>query len=252
MALFTDEWPASIEDLRRYDARCEDLAKDAQVDLNDKLSASAEDVGQDILDFLLFQGVPDNHAWRQRRGLADVVVTPALRRWHAVRALAELYHDACGPDINDRYRNKWKELEGLARVSAEKAFAAGIGLAQTPVPRAPLATVAETGPANLRASRTVRITWVAADGTEGAPGPEWRTDLAPGDVVCAPGGAPEVAKGWNVYIGIGGGTPLLQNDRPLPLGESWRVPQELNAGRPVGAGQWPDYYVVERRILPRG
>ena len=92
---------------------------------------------------------------------------------------------------------------------------------------------------------------MGANGTEGAPGIAWRTELAPGDLISVEGATPEGVTGWNVYVGIGDGTPLLQNDAPLQTGKSWMVPASLRAGRALRAGQDPDYFVVERRILPR-
>lgn len=250
--LFTDGTPASVEDLRRFDNSCEELAKDSNVSLEDKLHDAAEEVGQEILSFLLFQGAPDNQTARQRTGLKDVVVTNTVRRWHAVRTLAGLYRDACGTEITQRFEKKWKEFERMAKDAAERAFTTGIGLAQTPVPQAPVASVVQTGSPSLRTSRTIQIAWVAGDGTEGSTSPAYRLDAAPGDIVSAPWPVPNRVTGWNVYVGIGDGTPLLQNETPLSVKASWRLPVTLNAGRPVRDGQDPDFYVVERRMIPRG
>lgn len=252
MALFTDGTPATVEDLRRFDNSCEELAKDANVDLKDKLQVAADEVGDEILSFLLFQGVPENRASRQRTGLKDVVVTSTIRRWHATRALAGLYRDASGTEVTERFHRKWKDFERLSREAAERAFMTGIGLARTPVPQAPIVGFAETGPALLRASRTIRMTWVGPDGTEGSAGPALRVDAAPGDIISAPWPAPQGVGKWNVYVGIGDGTPLLQNETPLNADTSWRVPEVLNAGRPVREGQDPDFYVVQRQSVPRG
>ena len=252
MALFTDGSPAEIQDLRRFDSACEEVARDARIDLAEKLETAAEEMGQEIFGFLLFQGVQDGRAARHRRGLTDVVVTAPVRRWHVARTLAALYRDASDTAVNDRYRRKWTEFERIARDAAEHAFAAGIGLARTPVARAPFPEVARTGLQDERVERTLRITWVAPDGSEGAPNQEMRVDLAPGDVVSPGGAPPEGVSGWNVYIGIGEGSALLQTERPVPVGVSWQVPWNLEAGRPVRERQEPDFFVVERRILPRG
>lgn len=252
MALFTDGSPAEIQDLRRLDSACEEVARDAGIDLHHKLEAAAEELGQEIFGFLLFQGVHHSRAARHQRGLGDVVVTAPVRRWHVARTLAALYRDASDNEVNDRYRRKWAEYERIAHEAAQHAFAAGIGLTRTPVPRAPMAEVARTGSDDERAERIVRIAWVAPDGTEGAPSRELHVDLAPGDVLTPGGPAPEGVSGWNVYIGIGDGTALLQTERPVALGVSWQMPRTLEAGAAVRERPDPDFFVVERRILPRG
>jgi hypothetical protein len=250
--LYTDGTPASLEDLRRFDNSCEELAKDSNVSLKDKLQEAADEMGGEILSFLLFQGAPDNQLVRQRTGLKDVVVTSTLRRWHAIKALAGLYRDACGTEVTERFEKKWKEFERMAKDAAERAFTTGIGLARTPVAQAPVADVAQTGSPSLRTGRTIQITWVAADGTEGSASPAYCIDASPGDVVPAPWPVPNGVTGWNVYVGIGDGTPLLQNERPMSVDASWTIPATLNTGRSVRDGQDPDFYVVERRIIPRG
>jgi hypothetical protein len=252
MALFTDGSPAEIHDLRRFDNACEEVAKDAGIDLEQKLEVAAEEVGQEIFGFLLFQGIHDSRAARHARGLEDVVVTAPVRRWHIARTLAALYRDAANNEVNDRYGKKWAEYERIAHEASEHAFAAGIGLARTPVPRAPIAAFAQTGASDERAERKVQVTWVAPDGTEGSPSAEAYVDLAPGDVLSPGGPVPEGVSGWNIYVGIGDAVSLLQNERPLSVGVSWQVPRTLEPGRAVRDRQDPDYFVVERRILPRG
>jgi hypothetical protein len=253
MALFTDGGPASIDDMKRYDSACEDLARDAGIDLDAKLSVAAEEIGQEILNFLLFQGGPGNRAGRLSKGLADVVVTPAVRRWHAVRALAALYRDGYSSDVNDRFRAKWQEYERLSKESAEQAFTAGIGLSMAPVPKALMPAIAQADGSNGRTYCSVAVTWVGPNATEGAASDEFRLDLGPDDVVRMTGTAPEVA-GWNVYAAPVGSPLSLQNDVPMDINGVWTWPPSgLREGRQlIAAGQPADYFVVERRILPRG
>jgi hypothetical protein len=252
MALFTDAGPASIEDMTRYDSACEQLAHEAAINLDNKLAVAADEVGQEILGFLLSQGGAENRGERMRRQLGDVVVTPQVRRWHATRALAGLYRDAYSSEVTDRYRMKWKEYEKLANEAQEHAFTSGIGLVHSPIPKAPFAVIAATGGAVSRTLRSVRIAWVASDGSEGAPAMEYAADLGPGDQISAPGPVPTGVSGWNVYLGTDGGTPLRQNAEPVSIGTFWTVPEsEPVEGEPAGDGQPADYYVVERRILSR-
>ena len=265
MALFTDGSPATIDDLKRYDSAAEGLSRDAGVDLDAKLTVAAEEVGQELFEFLLFlcpaQGttaspflnVPPAEAARHKIGLADVVVNDPLRRWHAMRTLAGLYRDVYCSDVNDRYRQKWESYEELARKAGEYAFSTGIGICRNPVPKAPTALVAQAGGAATRIDCAVHITWVKASGEEGAPSDAWKASLGPGDLITAALPAPSAVCGWNVYIGMDQGVPLKQNDTTLPLDAMWVLPPEtLRAGAPVSEGQVADILVVERRIIPRG
>ena len=265
MTLFTDGSPASIEDLRRYDSSVENLARDLGINLDAKLSVAAEEVGQEIFDFLLFHGtplgsganlflnIPPGEFNRQRIGLSDVMVTPALRRWHALKTLAGLYRDAYGSDVTDRYRLKWDEYEKLAKEAGDYSFTTGIGLSRSPVPKAPVAEVTQTSHPADRIDCSVLITWVNAQSAEGAPSDIWHAALGPGDQIAVPGPVPAGVIGWNIYLGQGDGSPLLQNSPPLPPDALWtNSGGPLRQGKPILEGQPPDYIVVERRILPRG
>lgn len=265
MTLFTDGSPASIEDLRRYDSSAESLAHEAGINLDAKLSVAAEEVGQDIFSFLLCQSTPGGsgaglfqnsvpgQAGRQRIGLSDVTITPALRRWHALKTLAGLYRDAYCSDVTDRFRLKWEEYEKLAKNAADYSFTTGIGLSRSPVPKAPVPVVLETPATVDRNDYAVRVTWVNSEGAEGAPSDVWHASLGVGDRIAVMGTAPLAATGWNVYLATENGTPLLQNPVPLAVNASWTCPGEpLRQGKPLLEGQPPDYIVVERRTLLRG
>jgi hypothetical protein len=265
MALFTDGPPASIDDLRRYDSSAESLAHDAGINLDDKLSVAAEEVGQAIFSFLLFHStpcypgtglslnVPPGEARRQRLGLSDVMVTPAVRRWTSLKALSCLYRDAYESDVTDRYRVKREEFEKLATDAEDYTFTTGVGLSLSPAPKAPVPTVTQASQTETGADSSVRVTWVNGQGAEGAPSDVWNAPLAPGDQVTVSVPAPAGIAGWNIYVALADGTPLLQNAALLPPGAGWTMPLgSLASGRPILEGQPPDYIVVERRILPRG
>jgi hypothetical protein len=265
MTLFTDGSPASIDDLLRYDSSAENLARDAGINLDSKLAEAAEEVGQELFGFLLFHStplgsganmflnIPPGEASRQRMGLSDVMVTPSLRRWHALKALAALYRDAYGSDVTDRYRLKWEEYEKLAQEAENYSFTTGIGLSRSPVPKAPVAVVTQTSQTADRVDCSVRTTWVNGQGAEGAPGDTWHAALGPGDQIAVPGPVPDGVSGWNLYMGLGDGTPLLQNSPPIDPEVTWtNSGGDLRQGKPIVDGRLPDYIVVERRILPRG
>jgi hypothetical protein len=265
MTLFTDGSPASIDDLRRYDSSAESLAHDAGINLDAKLSVAAEEVGQDVFSFLLFQSSPNGsggslfqnsvpgEATRQKIGLSDVMVTPALRRWHALRTLAGLYRDAYCSDVTDRFRLKWEEYEKLAKDASDYSFTTGIGLSRSPVPKAPVAVVTETSATVDRTDYSVRLTWVNSGGAEGAPSDSWHASLGSGDRIAIVGPAPSTITGWNVYLAAENGAPLQQNVAPVSPDEAWTNPGgTLRQGKTLLEGQPPDYIVVERRTLLRG
>jgi hypothetical protein len=265
MALFTDGPPASIDDLRRYDSSAESLAYDAGINLDDKLTVAAEEVGQSIFGFLLFHSTPcypgiglslnvvPGEARRQRLGLSDVIVTPAVRRWTSLKALSCLYRDAYESDVTDRYRVKWEEFERLASAAEDFTFTTGVGLSLSPVPKAPVSTVTQASQTETGVDCAIRVTWVNGQGGEGAPSDVWNAPLAPGDQVTVSSPAPAGVSGWNIYVALADSTPALQNSAPLAPGAGWTMPLgSLASGRPILEGQPPDYIVVERRILPRG
>ncbi len=263
MTLFTDGSPASIDDLKRYDSSAESLAHDAGINLDAKLSVAAEEVGQSIFGFLLLQSTPNGagslrygapgETGRQKIGLGDVMVTPALRRWHSLKTLAGLYRDAYCSDVTDRFRLKWEEYERLAKEAEDYSFTTGIGLSKSPVPKAPVPVVTETSEAGDRTDYSVRVTWLNADGAEGAPSDVWHAALGSGDRIAVTGYVPGGATGWNVYLAVDPGTPLLQNAAPLSPEAAYVHPGgSLRQGKVLLEGQSPDYIVVERRTLLRG
>ncbi len=253
MALFTDGGPATIEDMKRHDSACESLARDAGIDLDAKLSVAAEEVGQDLFAFLLFQGAPETRARRRSVGLTDVVATPPVTRWHAIRALAGLYRDAYGSDVNDRFRQKWQEYERMSKDASEHAFDAGIGLSMHPIPKPPVPLVNASGD-ETGTTQYLRVTWVGDNGEEGAASDEFATALVANDSVSMRGVTPEGVVGWNIYAGVSDDALFLQNDSPLAPGATWAEPVEgLKQGRLVSVnGQTADYFVVEQRVLLRG
>ena len=65
---------------------------------------------------------------RRKIGVSDVVVSPQMKRWHALHTLAVVYRDAYNNQLNDRYQNKWEEYRELARGAKERTLEFGIGL----------------------------------------------------------------------------------------------------------------------------
>ncbi len=98
-------------------------------------------------------------------GVTDVVVTPQMKRWHALHTLEIVYRDAFNNQLNDRYQAKFQEYQDLARNAREHTIRFGIGLALTPIPQAqPPALSTQRG--RMRRERSMsQVTWVVGGGT---------------------------------------------------------------------------------------
>src|SRR3954471_18682882 len=141
MALLTDGNPNDTEALRVYEAAILDVSKVEMIDLDAKLCLATIEISQDVLDVLLGHAVAyplrsSVGGDRRNIGVSDVVVSPQMRRWHALHSLAVVYRDAYNNQLNDRYKNKWEEYREQARGARERTLEFGIGLVAAPVPRA--------------------------------------------------------------------------------------------------------------------
>jgi len=253
MALFSDGYISNLSDLRDQETGLLDTAHSEAVDLTTKLRLAQEEIGVEVVAFLLEhgRGVCGEESIRQ---LTHVAVTPALKHWHTFQTLALAYRDVYYNQYNDRYAAKWKEYSRLGRSSASLLFDSGVGVVLDPVERA-AAPVLNWAPGTMTAGTYyVRASWVSATGTEGTPSEtaalvtEESTQL-----VVTPPAAPAKAAGWNVYAGVVAGETTLQNDSPLAPGSSWILPVTgLRTGRKPEEGQSPDVYVTISRTFRRG
>lgn len=255
MALFTDGSPATIETLRRYESSVLDVAAAEGIDLDDKRSLAAEELGDELLGLLLLQNGGDPRgAVRWRIGLSDIVVTPALRRWHAARTLSLVFRDAYHNQLNDRYQAKWTEYQMVERTARLETLAVGLGMVANPVSKASgpnLGTAAGSQPA---ATYVAQVTWVNITGQEGAPSDPVTLDVPAGSLLTVQAVNPPVtAVGWNAYVGIAGHPPMLQNGSPLVAGSVWTMWQEGVVPGPIaGDGQTADVLFQFHRELRRG
>src|SRR5258708_19776312 len=108
---------------------------------------------------------------RRKLGVSDVVVSPQMKRWHALHALAVVYRDAYNNQLNDRYKNKWEEYRQLARGARERTLEFGIGLVAEPVPRAGTPVLGATAGTLAGTIYYAQVSWVSAAGQEGGPKP---------------------------------------------------------------------------------
>jgi hypothetical protein len=272
MALHTDGSISTLSDLRDQETGILDTAHAEGVDLTTKLRLAQEEIGVEVVAFLLEhgRGVCSEESLRR---LSNVVITPALKQWHTFHTLELAYRDLYYNQYNDRYAEKWKEYGRLATAVAALLFDTGVGIASDPVGRAAAPALSWTpgGPEGAPSAGTyyVRVSWVTATGREGGASEAVALVTAEGSqlvvtppaerMVSQPEGCATV--GWNVFVGGGPeGTPggpadetALQNDAPLAPDSTWAMPVTgLREGRRPSDGQSPDLYVKVSRTLRRG
>ena len=263
MALYTDGSISNLSDLRDQETGILDTAHTEGVDLTTKLRLAQEEIGVEVVAFLLDHGAGVSSEESLRR-LSNVVITPALKQWHTFHTLELTYRDLYYNQYNDRYSEKWKEYGRLARAVAALLFDTGVGIASNPVGRAAPPELNWT-PGSLSAGTyCVRVSWVTTAGTEGGASEAVALLTAEGSqLVVTPPAQPEgcatsqpegcATAGWNVYVGVSEGETALQNDEPLAPDSAWTMPATgLRAGRGPSDGQSPDLYVKVSRTFRRG
>jgi hypothetical protein len=255
MALLTDGNPNDTEALRVYETAILDVTHVELIDLDAKLGLATEEISQEVLNVLLghTQVLDPQGSMRRRIGVSDVVVTPQMKRWHALHTLAVVYRDAYNNQLNDRYQKKWDEYRELARGARDLAIIFGIGLVASPIPRAET-PVFGTAPGTIAATTYyVQASWVSATGQQGSPSVLTTYQTIDGSMLTvASVDPPAAASGWNVYAGLMDTTVMLQNGVPLAVGQTFTLAGGLAVGPPPGDGQTPDLYVTGGWTLRRG
>lgn len=252
MALFQDGPISSLEDLRVYETSLLETASIEGVSLSNKLALAQQELGGEILRFLIQQLEPTESVTPSR--LANVVATDPLRRWHALRTLSVFFRDVHHNQLNDRYRAKWDAYESEARAAARLLWEVGVGLVRNPLqrpakPELTLLPSEEEFPQLL-----LKTTWTAGPSEESSASESVLFDSTsqekPRITVKDP---PQRATGWHVYAGPSEGQLTRQTDTALALTETWVMPWNLPvSGGAVPFGQTPDQYIRLQRLLFRG
>ena len=267
MGLLIDGQVNSTQELRNYENSILDLASSENIDLTGKMALAQDEVGIEILHFLLKQESRDpntspdvlsgqNH--RRRLGVADIVATPELKRWMAVKTLQLAYADAYSNQLNDRYASKLKQYEALVENAAESYFESGVGVTTDPVGRASAPELNAIAGVGQAATFYVEASWTNLAGQEGLASQLTSFSTTNGmQLIATPGAtasaAPGNVTGWNIYAGYTPDQLTLQNDTPIPIGTSWTAPPTgLRTGRRPGDGQTADRYIVNNRVWSRG
>jgi hypothetical protein len=243
MALFSDGSISTVEDLTAHDSAVLDVASVESIDVTKKLKLAEERLGMELTNFL-----PAGDS------LDRVVVTPAIRLWHAFHALELMYRDAYGNQLNERYAGKRDQYGALAKWATEKLLDSGIGMASSPVGKAEPAELSYCAGNQASASYYVTAAWVNTRGQEGAAA-EWKAITVPDQNILnvRAAAAPSGAAGWNVYVGFSPETMSRQNDPLLGVTEAWLQSRAVTtSGEVPGTGQSADYTRAVTRTLQRG
>jgi hypothetical protein len=250
MALFTDGPPASLEDLAAQDAQLADVAATESINVTRKLALAQEEIGVELAAMLARM----TFNWAAAGpGIGSVVVTPALKLWHAYRALELVYRDAYNCQLNDRYAGKRDQFHALAREARERLIELGAGIASDPVPKAATPEVtAAAGRPLPDGAYYVSMAWVNSRGEEGAAANPAMVATAAGTFLARPGNPPDAATGWNVYAGAAPESMIRQNAAPIGTGQTWLQPALAASGPGPGTGQPPSYLKPLPRAIERG
>jgi hypothetical protein len=254
--LLTDGSPNTTEDLRAYESAVLSVAHAEMIDVGVKLNLASEEIAQDVLEFLLNRtsGTDPRGAARRSTGVADVVVTRQMKRWHVLHTLALFYRDAFHNQLNDRYKAKWEEYRALARQARERTYLSGVGLVREPLPAPGVPRFAYVaGPFEAR-TYFGQVAWVSGLGAESAPSAMSSFEAPEGSVpVVEATNPPGNAVGFHVYLGLTPQTLARQTGTAVAAGDAFVLPASgLVAGAVPGEGQSPDMYVTGEPVLRRG
>jgi len=234
---------SAVDDLVVHDAGLLDVASSEGIDVAKKLQ-----LGQDDIELELTGLLPPSD------NVSNVVVTTALRLWHAFHTLELVYRDAYMNQLNDRYAGKRDQFRGMAQWAADRLISGGVAMTTHPVQRADVPQLSYHPGQHSAGTYYACTTWVDAQGAEGAAG-DWSAISAPeGNVLSVrASNQPKIATGWNVFIGLSPETISRQNESVLDPSLPWIQQGELSTtGAKPADGQKPDITRLVARILLRG
>jgi hypothetical protein len=259
MALFTDAEIVTLDDLLQFETSLVQTASSHGINVDTKIALATNAISDRLMLWLLSVGASDPQ-WLNRRiiGLSTVVVTPTLKRWLCFDSLARFFAEAYNVQLNTRFQGKWTEYQSATKDAAEMVFMSGIGIVYTPLPKPAMALVAvETGTVSPQALY-VQTAWAGSHGDESALSPINGVilDGSSNIVVGMSEGvldAPRAAVGWNLYVGTSDSDITRQNNQPLAIGSTWRLPPTglINGSAPIN-GQQPNFYIPLSRQIQRG
>ncbi|MEO8100793.1 MAG: hypothetical protein ABI811_24060 [Acidobacteriota bacterium] len=253
--LLTDGNPNTTEALRVYESAILNVAHTELIDLEVKLGLATEEITQEVLDFLLNRSVGDPRIGTRRGfGVADVVVTRQMKRWHALHTLELVYRDGFNNQSNDRYKAKFYEYRLLAGQARRQTFQFGVGLVSNPVPVAEQPDISFAAGPFEATTYFVRVAWTTSTGAEGFASPVTTYDAPPASVpVVEAVNPPANATGFHVYLGLTEETVSRQTESPIGIGQAFILPGTgLIGGVAAGDGQVADVYLTDERRMRWG
>ena len=257
MALFTDGPPATVGDLVALDAQVLNVANAEGIDITQKLALAHEELALELSAQFTQSNNCEEWLWAsQPPRLNMIVVTRALKLWHTYRSLEMVYRDAYSSQLNDRYAGKRDQFHQMANWAYEQLALIGIGVVQTPIPKAQTASAVPVQSASgdvADGTYYLSISWVNAAGEEGVASDATAVTIAGSTFLVTTGPAPKGATGWNVYVGTDPTAVTLQNSGAIETGASWIQPSAITmTGRQPGCGQEPNYERALPRVIQRG
>jgi hypothetical protein len=254
MALFVDGPACTIDDLTDQDTGLLDVVLTNNINVSTKLRLAVEEIRTDLHLWLNRPGPSLDPVWGRALRIEQIVVTPPLKRWEAMHALALVYRDAYFSQLVDRYQMKWREYARLARDARESFIAGGLGLVNDPVVQAAPPVLSTTAGPQHGGTFYASVAWVNPANQEGLPSYASSITVADGHLMkVGVTGAPKNAAGFNVYAGTSLTAMLLQNSVLLPVSATYLyVPGQVTQGRLPGSGQAPDFTRPLARTVLRG
>jgi hypothetical protein len=254
MALFADGPVSTIDDLTNQDSGFLEVAQTCGINATTKLELAHEELATDLQLWLDRPRPALDLVWNPIPRTEQVVVTPQLKRWETMQALAMFYRDAYFSQLVDRYQARWDEYSRLSRDAYEKFVASGLGIVLNPVPRASIPVLGAVAGPQQGGTFYASVAWVNVEGQEGATSVAASITVADNNLMTVSAvNAPSNVTGFNVYAGSALNGMVAQNNIPLPPGGSFTyVPGFATEGRRPGMGQRPDVVLPLTRTILRG
>jgi hypothetical protein len=254
MALFVDGPSPTIDDLTDQDSGLLEVAQTCGINVTTKIRLAHDEIEGDLQLWLNRPRQALEGVWGLAWRVGQIAVTPALKRWETMLALALVYRDAYFSQLADRYQGKWEEYSRLSRQAYEKLVASGIGLINDPLVAALPPAVASVAGPQKGGTFYASVAWLNAAGQEGAASSASSITIPDGNLMTvAAVNPPANAVGFNVYAGALLSGTFLQNAVALPIGGSFMyVTGSMGQGTLPGVGQKPDFMRPLARTLMRG
>jgi hypothetical protein len=254
MALFVDGPASGIDDLTNQDSGLLEVAQSCGINATTKLALAHDELATD-LQFWLDRPRPTIESiWGPMLKPEQIVVTPPLKLWETMTALAMFYRDAYFSQLVDRYQARWEEYTRLSRDAYERFLASGLGLVNDPVHVAAIPLLGSTAGPQAGGTFYASVAWVNAAGQEGAASLPASIAVPDNNLMTVSAtNPPRGVVGFNIYAGTSDTGMVLQNTTALPPDASFTyVPGVVTGGRGPGKGQHPDFVRPLARTLLRG